>query len=579
MRGPRELVRLVLRRLRLQRLLALGGPSLLVGAASSALAVVVLRVAGQGGWIVSCAVGLFAAAATGWILSRAQRPVSERAAAIELDARLGLEGRIATALALEGRADPFAVLAVEDGVRTASDPALVARARRAFRPSMPPSLAWAPLACVGCALLAWLVPARAPRADDAAASAGAVQPAALQARVEEAEQRVSEAVQSIEQSEEAKERMADLLEELAQRPPGAPAGEEPGGEEEAKQRESEALQRAAALEQRLGRELDAPDLQASEEIRDALAALPQMPEAGRELLAAMKTGRLDAAMEELEKLAKDAAGKDPGKAAKAQAALEALAQALDKSAGESSKELAEALEKAGMDPSLAKDPAAAQKAIEQAQKSGAIKPETAEALRKQAQCQQQAAERKREMAKSMRECKSGSCASARRELSRQQGAQRMQKALQMAMQQCNGSRQMGWSMPWQRSGKSPGNASGKGTGGGKGGKDAGEGGAPKTDGRTEALPDGKLASQQESAGDGDPLDDTAARDFVRAEGLPAGTSSAQIQAVAAKVAVGLEEGSEEDPVPGRLKEAHKRYFEQWKRKLEGTEGQQPPKKP
>lgn len=575
MRGPRELVRPVLRRLRLQRTLVLAGPSLLVGAANVAVAIVVLRVAGQTGWIVACGVGFAAAVATGWVLSRARPPVSERSAAIELDARLGLEGRIATALALEGRADAFAVLAVEDGVRAAGDPKLAALARRAFRPSIPPSLAWTPVACVACALLAWLVPARAPGTGEAAASAASVQPAALQARVDEAEQRVREAVRSIEQSEEAKERMADLLAELAQRPADASAVEEPGSEEEAKQRESEALQRAAALEQRLGRELDAPDLQASEALRDALAALPQMPEAGREALAAMKTGRLDAAMEELEKLARDAAGKDPAKAAEAQAALEALAQALDKSAGDSSKELAEALEKAGMDPSLAKDPAAAQKAIEQAQKSGAIKPETAEALRKQAQSQQQAAERKRELAKSMRECKSGSCASARRELSRQQGAQRMQQALQMAMRQCNGARQMGWSMPWQRSG----NSSGKGSSGGKGGKDAGDGGAPKTDGRTEAIPDGRLASQDESAGDGNPLDDTAARDFVRAEGLPAGTSSAQIQAVAAKVAVGLEEGSEEDPVPGRLKEAHKRYFEQWKRTLEGTEGRQPPKKP
>ena len=35
-----------------------------------------------------------------------------------------------------------------------------------------------------------------------------------------------------------------------------------------------------------------------------------------------------------------------------------------------------------------------------------------------------------------------------------------------------------------------------------------------------------------------------------------------------RVQEGLEEGTEEDPVPAHLKGAHKRYFEQWKRRLD-----------
>ena len=143
----------------------------------------------------------------------------------------------------------------------------------------------------------------------------------------------------------------------------------------------------------------------------------------------------------------------------------------------------------------------------------------------------------------------------------------MQATLQMAMRQCDNPGAAGWSMPWMRPKGSGAGQGGK--GGGKGAGKPGQGGAPNTGGRTEAIPDGKLASSEESAGDGNPLDRTAARDFIRAEGLPAGTSSSQVQAVAAKVAAGLEEGTEEDPVPGRLKEAHKRYFEQWKRRLDG----------
>jgi hypothetical protein len=60
-----------------------------------------------------------------------------------------------------------------------------------------------------------------------------------------------------------------------------------------------------------------------------------------------------------------------------------------------------------------------------------------------------------------------------------------------------------------------------------------------------------------------------ARDFVRGQGAaPVGASSPQLKAVAARVEAGLEEGTEEDPVPGRLKAAHKRYFEQWKKQLD-----------
>ena len=50
-------------------------------------------------------------------------------------------------------------------------------------------------------------------------------------------------------------------------------------------------------------------------------------------------------------------------------------------------------------------------------------------------------------------------------------------------------------------------------------------------------------------------------------------------AVAATVAAGLEEGSEEDPVPGRLKQAHKRYFEQWKKRLDEKGGGAAPTTP
>jgi hypothetical protein len=433
-----------------------------------------------------------------------------------------------------------------------------------------------PVAWIVFAMLAWMIPARVPKVVESASASPPESARVLEARAAETEARVQEAVQTLAQSPEAETRLKDLLQELSAPPPAA-AAEGAEGKDAAERRESEALQRAAKLEDRLGRELETPELAASEALQDALAALPQLPELDKALMEALKTGRLDAAADALEKLAREAAGSDPKKAEAARKALEALAKAIEQSGGDSAKSLADALQQAGLDPKLAQDPAAAQKAIEQAQKSGQLSKEQSQSLQNKAKAQQQTQQRKQELAKSVRECQGGSSASARRELSRQQGAQRMQAALQMAMQQCNNPSSAGWSMPWTMSKSSGGDPTGKGSGNG-GGK-PGQRGKPNTGGKTDAIPDGKLAQGQESLGDGNPLDETAARDFVRAEGLPSGTSSRQIQAVAAKVAAGLEEATEEDPVPGRLKEAHKRYFEQWKRRLDEKGPGSPPAAP
>jgi hypothetical protein len=568
MRALRNLVRMAWRRLRWQRGLELAAPGLLVAAGVAVAALLVSRWVRIEGWWIPAVVGVGVGAGLAWLLGRVRPAPSERAAAIEIDMRLGLEGRLATALALEGREDPFARAAVEDGARVATDPAILSRARRAFGLSMPQRMAWVPVAWAGFALLVWMVPVRAPSRQEPAAELAVATPEELEVRAAEAEARVREAVQTLAESPEAKEQLKELLDEFSTMPPPAVAADSAGGRD-AQQRETEALQRAAALEQRLGDALDSPELEASDDLQDFLASLPNLPNMDPALMEALKTGQMEAAMAALERLAKDASGGDPRKAEAARKALEAMAQAIERPDASGSGSLAASLENAGLDPKLAQDPAAAAKAIEEAAKSGAISKEQAQSLQKQAQARQASQQRKRELAQSMRECKGGSSDAARRELSRQQGAQRMQAALQMAMQQCNNPGAAGWSMPWTRSkeSKSGGSGGGKGSGKGSGGR-PGQDGAPDTSGRTDAIPDGKLANKQESAGDGNLLDDAAARDFVRAEGLPSGTSNKQIQAVAAKVAAGLEEGSEEDPVPGRLKQAHKRYFEQWRKRLE-----------
>ena len=216
-----------------------------------------------------------------------------------------------------------------------------------------------------------------------------------------------------------------------------------------------------------------------------------------------------------------------------------------------------------MDPALASNPQQAQQAIEQNQQ---LTPQQKQALQKKMQASQKAAEQCKNLGNSMQSSgKPGSMGEAQKQLSRAASSQAMQRALQKAMGECKNGSSMGWSMPWEVA-KSGGSGSGN---GGKGGQKAGKGGAPNINGSTESLKDGQLAEKQESAGDGDPLGDAVARDFVRGQGAaPVGASSPQLKAVAARVEAGLEEGTEEDPVPGRLKAAHKRYFEQWKKQLD-----------
>ncbi len=548
-----------MRRLVLERLVGAVVPSVLVALGVAAALLLAARAAGFAGWMACGAAFVAVLVAGTWLRLRAAAPVTLRGAAAEIDERLMLEGRVATALALTDRTDAFARAAVEDGERTARTPGMSNRVDAAFRIRWPALAPWIPVAAVALSLLAWMVPVRmvAPSSPDAALQPS-VSAEEAAARAEAAEARVRQAVQSIETSPEAQERLKDLLASVTA--PQPPSGGRDGAREagaDAARREAEAAQRAAALEERLSRELDSADAQAVDRLRDAMARLPEAGDQAKQLSQALKTGDLEGAMKQMDALARQAAGGDPKAAAQARQALESLAAAIEKSAAQPSAALQQALRQAGLDPGLASDPAAATAAAEAASRSGKLSPQQAEQVKRQAQAQQKAQQQAKQMAQGVRECKGGSSASGRAAASRQAADRRMNAALQMAFAN---SRNPGSAMPmpWQLGFR---RASGEGAG-------KGSGGAPKTDGNTKAIADGTLPEQQESAGDGNPLDTAAARDFVRAPGVPVGVSSEQVKAVAAKVAAGLEEGSEEDPVPGRLKEAHKRYFEQWKRRLD-----------
>ena len=555
-RSVSNLIRLVQIRLRVQRWVDVASPALLVGFAIALPGLVLSRVFGARGDVVALAMLVAAATAVAWFLAQLHPPINALRAAVEADERLGLEGRLASALALESRSDAFAQAAVQDAERAARDPALRAMVRRVFALRWPRSTPWIPVVAAVLLLCAWLQPVRVAAPVVSAGIEASVTPAEQQARADAAEASVAKALDTISDNPEAREQLKDMLAQMEQ----PPAGEL--SERDATAREADAAGRAAALEERLGRALDSESSQQADRLKDMLASLPEMEGSAKPLSEALKSGDLQEAMKQLEQLAKQAEGSDAKQAAEAKQALSQMSNALQQLAA-NQRGAMQALKEAGMDPALASNPQQAQQAIEQNQQ---LTPQQKQALQKKMQASQKAAEQCKNLGNSMQPSgKPGSMGEAQKQLSRAASSQAMQRALQKAMGECKGGSSMGWSMPWEVA-KSGGSGAGN---GGKGGQKAGKGGAPNIKGSTEALKDGQLAEKQESAGDGDPLGDAVARDFVRGQGAaPVGASSPQLKAVAARVEAGLEEGTEEDPVPGRLKAAHKRYFEQWKKQLD-----------
>ena len=551
-----NLIRLVQIRLRVQRWVDVASPALLVGFAIALPGLVLSRVFGARGDVMAFAMLVAAATAVAWFLARLHPPINALRAAVEADERLGLEGRLASALALESRSDAFAQAAVQDAERATRDPALRAMVRRVFALRWPRSTPWIPVVAAVLLVCAWLQPVRVAAPVVSAGIDASVTPAEQQARADAAEASVAKALDTISDNPEAREQLKDMLAQMEQ-----PRGADMATRDPA-QREADAAARAAALEERLGRALDSESSQQADRLKDLLASLPEMEGSAKPLSEALKSGDLQEAMKQLEQLAKQAESSDAKQAAEAKQALSQMSNALQQLAA-NQRGAMQALKEAGMDPALASNPQQAQQAIEQNQQ---LTPQQKQALQKKMQASQKAAEQCKNLGNSMQPSgKPGSMGEAQKQLSRAAASQAMQRALQKAMGECKGGSSMGWSMPWEVA-KSGGSGAGN---GGKGGQKAGKGGAPNINGSTEALKDGQLAEKQESAGDGDPLGDAVARDFVRGQGAaPVGASSPQLKAVAARVEAGLEEGTEEDPVPGRLKAAHKRYFEQWKKQLD-----------
>lgn len=563
---------------------------------------------GVGAWLAVAA--LLALLAAGYAAWRAhQRARSVRSVALEVDARLGSGERLSTAIELERAEEPFARAAVADAVRFASDPRVALRLRERFA-VVPPERWWMAPTLLLVAVVLWLVLPQATwldsKNDPDAVAVASDSPRVISAE----EERLREMVKAIEQSPALEQALAEELERA--RRAIAPDADTRTPEDMAR----ESLRRMAELQQRLEEIRGSKETKATETMKDALAKLelPKDSNAARDLSEALKRGdfaEAKKAVAELQQAMKNADLAPEQREALAEA-LKQTAEQLQKLSQDPGK-MAEAMRQAGMDPALAQNPAALKQAIEnspalnQTQKEGLLN-----MMESMQSSQQKLAQMSQQMGKMAEQCQNASGGQ------KQDGSQSPQGNKSSDQQQAGaqggegGQQQdaaggMGQMLSEaeasQMMAQAAANADAQGSGGMsesqadsvlrsscRGDGEGSDNGESQKEGNTGGRGIGaggnremkqtafgtKIQQQRGKRGDGDVI----ARQLVEGQS-PVGESRVALQAVADKIASGVDKGTEDEPVPAHLRAVHQKYFGELQRKLEerGVKASPTPAKP
>ena len=513
------------------------------------------------------------------------RPQAEGDVAVAslIDVKLKLHDRLSTAVAVADRTDPFAQAAIEDGLKIAGDKRLIESLGRTI-PIDTPRNWWAgPSFIVMACAVWWFVPGlslgNAQTAEgmsevdlQAARDAAKIQIETLQAKIETN----SELSKALGQNGEEKKLAGDASDEKLQTP-------------ESVRRET--TRQVNDLSKKLDELLSGDKAQQLEAMKDALSRIePSKSGPLKELGEALKRGDGAAAKSALAKLQDQVKeGKMDEKAREELAAkLSEMASQL-KDAAQANETLKKALENAGLDGSLAKSPQGAKAAIDAAKN---LNDAQKKALKEAVQSQSKAGEKLEKLAKACEsmcsQCKnggkpgdkgskssdgkaskdgdpsqSGSCAKEAAEvLSEMEMLGEMMKDAESARSQCQGSCE-GGKNPSDKpgSGRSSMNAAG---GTGKGGE--------RTKEKTETATRTRKEKVKSTGGD------VIARQLVEAPPV-VGESRATLQQLSGEIGRGYEEGTEEDPVPTNLRDLHKHYFGDLKKKIDAKSGQAAPVAP
>lgn len=543
-----------------------GGSLLVIACAAKLLAYWVPLLGGRGWWFPALGGAAVLVLAASERLTRAARP-SDVAVASVVDARMKLHDRLGTALAVAGRSDAFARAAVEDGVNAAADRRVAEALPRALPLRAPPG-AWAgPVLAVAALCTWWFVPALAARPGDRLGGSDAVDVAEAQAA---ARLQVEALQQQVEVSPELGRELGDLtarLDDIAAASPDARSPEEV---------QRETARRMTELSKRLDDLLSGDRVQAHDALRDALSRIdPGSSPEVKALGEALKLGDGAAAQEALEQLMAQVSSSTLDEAARTKMAadLERLAQQLAEAA-ESNQSLRDALEASGLDGALASNEQAAEAAIEAAQSLNA---EQKARLRKALKGQKAANAKLRKLAKASKsacsKCRNGGgqgeegelveaedgdeADEAEEVLSAMEADAQFEEAAKGARACCNGGQCSG-------GGSKP--AAGRsGLKAGTGATEISEGErGDGTDTVASAIEGRKKREAKSRKG-------VIARQLVDAPPV-VGEARTRLREISGDIERGFDEGTDDDPVPPSLREAHKRYFGDLKRRIDAKSG-------
>ena len=520
-----------------------------------------------------------------WAFLSRPRAEGDVAVASLIDVKLKLHDRLSTAVAVADRTDPFAQAAIEDGLKIAGDKRLIESLGRAI-PIDAPRNWWAgPSFIVMACAVWWFVPGlslgNAQSADglseiqlQAARDAAKVQIETLQAKIETN----SELSKALGENGEEKKLAGDASDEKLQTP-------------ESVRRET--TRQVNDLSKKLDELLTGEKAQQLEAMKDALSRIePSKSGPLKELGEALKRGDGAAAKSALAKLqdqVKD--GKMDEKTREELAAKLSEMTSQLKDAAKANDTLKKALENAGLDGALAKNPQAAKAAIDAAKN---LNDAQKKALKEAIESQSKAGEKLEKLAKMCEsmssQCKNGSksgdkdskssegkasksggkpskdgdpsegsgqsAKEAAEVLSEMEMLSEMMKDAESARSQCQGG-----SSPSDKPGKSAMNA-----GGGIG--MLGE----RTKEKTETGTRTRKEKVKSTGGD------VIARQLVEAPPV-VGESRATLKQLSGEIGRGYEEGTDEDPVPANLRDLHKHYFGDLKKKIDAKSGQVAPTTP
>ena len=516
MTAVHRLVERARRRLQVSELLEVATLAFPVAGVAMLAWIVLVRVFLRGGMVTPipslAMVGVIGSAMflayASWLLARRGWPTQASAAA-QLDERLNLASRISTALAVQNQVDAFSVAAVADANRIALETQHKNVLQDAFAYHFGSQWRWSLLAVVVVAA-AWLfIPVWAPSAVET--NPQSQQDAASAQKADQAEARLIEAMQSAMEVAALDASIQKAIEASQQSLDRANQNMISPAD-----REAQAFQQRELLQAAMQKVSESEELADNDSLKDALSELQMSPGLERKMLEALKRGDFEDAAKEAQKLADQAQSSNPTEATAAKQALEKIASALEKQAGKESAKAGAMKSNTSLSKAEQKKLAAAMKNAKQCNSMGK-------------QCKDS--------------CNGGAPAKNLMDLLKKNSKASNQKSsLSKSISAC----------------KNP----------GAGGAKPGSGSSKPTladepDTKPKQFNTEQVMSESQDI-DAEPI----ARDFVQGTPMIGQEAARKLTAIEHQVEAGLEEASEEDPVPAPLRETHQKYFSQWKKKIQ-----------